>query len=218
MAGVEGVAEVVIPGGEPPEYDLFCPLMSLPAKLKLTPADAEMHAPYLRADPDEVAAWRSRLERLPGRKVGLAWAGDPRPNDRMAVRMDRRRSIAMERLAPLLAVPGVTFISLQKGSASGQAAGRPIVDWTEKLHDFADTAALIEALDLVISVDTSVAHAAGAVGRTVWVLNRFDRCWRWMTDRTDTPWYPAMRLFTQTIPGDWESVVAEVAAALGRIA
>ena len=122
--------------------------------------------------------------------------------------------MTLDRLAPLLAIPGVSFVSMQKGAASAQAGGRTIEDWTADLHDFADTAALIEVLDLVITVDTSVAHAAGALGRPVWVLNRFDRCWRWMMDRTDTPWYPTMRLFTQTRPGVWDGVVADVAAAL----
>jgi hypothetical protein len=92
------------------------------------------------------------------------------------------------------------------------------LDWTAELEDFADTTALIAALDLVISVDTSVAHAAGALGRPVWVLNRFDRCWRWLADRTDSPWYPTMRLFTQATPGVWDDVVAAVAAALGQAA
>jgi hypothetical protein len=105
---------------------------------------------------------------------------------------------------------GITFVSLQKGTT----AGPPMVDWTDELDDFAATAALIDALDLVISVDTAVAHAAGALGKPVWTLNRFDRCWRWMWDRTDTPWYPTMRLFTQTTPGVWDDVITQVAQAL----
>ena len=177
--------------------------------------DAEMTAPYLRPDPTDVASWRSRLAALPNLKVGLVWAGDPRLEDRIAVRVDRRRSVALQHLAPLLAVPGTTFVSLQKGP--GQRSGVCITrSWTGRLNcdDFADTAALIEALDLVISVDTAVAHAAGALARPVWMLNRFDRCWRWMVDRTDTPWYPTMRHFTQTRPGVWQNVVADAAAAL----
>ncbi|MDR3532405.1 MAG: glycosyltransferase family 9 protein [Rhodopila sp.] len=194
------------------------PLMSLLAILDLDMDAVASDGPYLHADPDAVANWRARLARMPGLKVGLTWAGDPRRYDRTAFNMDRRRSITLERLAPLLAVPGVTFVSLQKGEAAAQAAGLPIVDWTAELDDFADTAALIAALDLVISVDTSIVHAAGALGRPVWVLNRFDRCWRWMWDRTDTPWYQTMRLFTQTTPGVWDDVVAEVAASLRQSA
>jgi tetratricopeptide (TPR) repeat protein len=214
MTSLEGVTQVVSPGDPDPAYDLFCPLMSLPARLGLTLSDAAMPAPYLQADPADVVRWRHRLDGLPGRKVGLVWAGDPRTGNLSLTRLDHRRSVSLDRLAPLLAVPDVTFVSLQKGAASAQAAGWNIEDWAADLHDFADTAALIEALDLVITVDTSVAHAAGALGRPVWVLNRFDRCWRWMMDRTDTPWYPTMRLFTQSRPGVWEGMVAEVAVAL----
>ena len=215
MTGLAGVAEVSCPGDPDAGADLFCPLLSLPARFGLTLDAAAMPSPYLRPDPLSVASWRARLARLPGRKVGLVWAGDPRLGNLMARRMDLRRSVALASLAPLLAVPGFTFVSLQKGDAGGQAAGSPVVDWTHELADFADTAALIEALDLVITVDTAVAHAAGALGRPVWVLNRFDRCWRWMTDRADTPWYPTMRLFTQAQPGVWDDVVDAVAAALG---
>jgi tetratricopeptide (TPR) repeat protein len=210
MQGLAGVSEVAVPGEPAPLYNLYVPLMSLIAALDLGVEDVATGGPYLHAVPDAAAAWRRRLAALPGRKVGLAWAGDPRRHDRTAFLMDRRRSIAPEHLAPLLAVDGVTFVSLQKGGA----AVPPIVDWTDELDDFADTAALIDGLDLVISVDTAVAHLAGALGKPVWMLNRFDRCWRWMWDRTDTPWYPTMRLFTQTAPGVWEDVVAEVAAML----
>jgi hypothetical protein len=120
--------------------------------------------------------------------------------------------------APLAAITGASFVSLQKGDPAVQAAtppeGMSLRDWTDGLHDFADTAALIEALDLVITVDTSVAHLAGALGKPVWILNRFDACWRWLTKRDDSPWYPSARLWRQPDPGDWDSVIADVAAAL----
>lgn len=214
LTGLAGASQIVCPGDPDPAYDLFCPLLSLPVRLGLTLQDAAMPEPYLRADPAHTARWRDRLTGLPGRKIGLVWAGDPRTGDLTMPRLDHRRSLPLDRLAPLLAVPDVTFVSLQKGAAGAQATGRNLQDWTAELHDFADTAALIEALDLVITVDTAVAHAAGALGRPVWVLNRFDRCWRWMMDRTDSPWYPTMRLFTQTTPGVWDDVVADVADAL----
>jgi hypothetical protein len=111
-----------------------------------------------------------------------------------------------------------TFVSLQKGGPVREArsapAGMRLLDWTEELHDFADTAGLVAALDLVIGVDTSVVHLAGAIGTPVWVLNRYDLCWRWLRGRGDTPWYPTMRLFTQSTPGDWAGVIDGVHAAL----
>jgi hypothetical protein len=151
-------------------------------------------------------------------RVGLCWAGAPRRHLQRAHAIDRRRSIALAQYAPLGAIPGVGFVSLQKGDAAAEAvtppSGLTLHDWTHELRDFADTAALIAALDLVITVDTSVAHLAGALGKSVWVLNRFDACWRWLTDRTDSPWHPTARLWRQPEAGDWESVVAQVAVAL----
>jgi hypothetical protein len=118
----------------------------------------------------------------------------------------------------LAQVPGVSFISLQKGTAAAQAAAPPpglrIFDWTDELQDFADTADLTAALDLVISVDTATAHLAGAIGRPVWVLSRHNGCWRWLLDRSDSPWYPTARIFRQTAPGDWAGVMRDVVAAL----
>ena len=167
--------------------------------------------------------WRSRLAGLPGLRVGLVWAGNPRKERALLNLTDARRSIPLVLLGGALArVPGVTFISLQKGDGAEQAADLSpeldLHDWTGELNDFADTAALIEALDLVITVDTSVAHLAGALGKRVWVMNRFDSCWRWMLDRTDSPWYPTLHLFRQPALGDWDSVVAAVRAALVDLA
>lgn len=120
----------------------------------------------------------------------------------------------LRQFAPLAEVPGVLFVSLQKGAPAAQArtppSGMRLVDWTDELEDFADTAALVECLDLVISVDTAVAHLAGALGKPVWMLNRFDTCWRWLLGREDSPWYPTMRLFRQPRFMDWEPVLANV--------
>jgi tetratricopeptide (TPR) repeat protein len=164
--------------------------------------------------PADVAHWRDRLAGLAGLRVGLCWAGG-RSN------LDRRRSITLDALAPLGEVSGVQFISLQKGPPAAEAArpprGTQLHDFTEDLHDFADTAALIENLDLVISVDTAVAHLAGALGEPVWLLNRFDTCWRWLQNRDDSPWYPSLRLFRQPTPGDWSSVISGVQDALQRV-
>lgn len=131
---------------------------------------------------------------------------------------DRRRSIPLERFSELADLPGVSFVSLQKGPAGSQSppSGLSLHDWTGDLHHFGETAGLIEALDLVISVDTGVAHLAGALGRPVWLLNRFDRCWRWLLDRDDSPWYPGLRQFRQTQPGDWGRVLQDVRAELEK--
>jgi tetratricopeptide (TPR) repeat protein len=201
-----------------PPFDLQCPLLSLPLAFNTRVGSIPADVPYLSADQSALARWRQRLDRLPGRKIGLVWAGRS-AGAQMETRMrDRRRSLALASLARLAELPDVSLVSLQKGDASSQAAETRadivLHDWTWELNDFADTAALVAALDLVISVDTSVAHLAGALGRPVWILNRFDACWRWLQDRTDSPWYPTARLFRQTAPGDWNGVIAEVVAAL----
>jgi tetratricopeptide (TPR) repeat protein len=184
-----------------PRTDYHCPLLSLPRVLG-TALD------------DVAAAWSQRLRDLPGRKVGLVWAGVPQYAD------DAHRSLPLARLAPLGTACGVTFVSLQTGAAARQAATPPagltIYDASANLRDFADTAALVAALDLLISVDTAAAHLAGALGKPVWLLNRFDTDWRWMTDRADSPWYPSMRIFRQPRRGDWDSVMAQVRAELAR--
>lgn len=209
---LQGVAEVVGIGDPLPSHDLRVPMMSLPFALGLTRAsDIPSSVPYLAADPVRVARWRERVAVLPGRRVGLAWAGNP---ERM--RMDRRRSVNWEMLAPLAAVPGVSLVSLQKGPAASQSPSGVIANWTEELADFSDTAALIEALDLVISVDTAVLHMTGALGKPVWLLNRFDTCWRWETGCEDSRWYPTLRQFRQPEPGSWEPVIARVRSELAR--
>lgn len=220
----------VIARGDPlPDFDWQCPLMSLP--LALSRPFPEYLGPYLRADPGTVAVWRTRLAAYPGRKVGLVWAGSPRGHEPQLAAADRRRSIALQQLAPLSGVPGITYVSLQKGPASGQPppSGLSMLDFTADLTDFDDTAALVAALDLVISVDTAVVHLAGGLGVPVWILNRFDTCWRWMLGRSDSPWYATARLFRQPaldVPalgapplgaparGAWDDVVASVAGAL----
>jgi len=131
-----------------------------------------------------------------------------------------RRTLSAERLLGCASVPGVVLVSLQKGAAAAQlkatSLSRAVHDWTEELNDFADTAALIEALDLVISVDTAAVHLAGALGKPVWLLNRFDTCWRWLLGRDDSPWYPTLHQFRQPRAGDWEGVLGRVGAALAE--
>lgn len=186
--------------------------MSLPRVLGTTLESIPRATSYLRADPQRAAVWRARVGQLDGLRVGLVWAGN------QTMSGDRRRSIPLERFSELADLQGLSFVSLQKGPAGSQSPppGLTLHDWTEDLHDFGETAALIEALDLVISVDTGVAHLAGALGRPVWLLNRFDRCWRWLLNRDDSPWYPGLRQFRQTQPGDWGGVLRDVCAELEK--
>jgi len=218
LSGLQGI-ERVVPTGDPlPRFDLHCPLMSLPCVFGTTLDTIPAAVPYLKADPGRVAAWRRRLMDVKGLRIGLVWAGSPRVNEPAANAIDRRRSIALDRLAPLAEIPGVAFISLQKGEAAAQLGSRPagmvVHDWTEELGDLAETAALVETLDLVISVDTAVAHLTGALGKQVWLLNRFDTCWRWLLGREDSPWYPTLRQFRQPELDDWDGAISQVRAAL----
>jgi Flp pilus assembly protein TadD len=204
----------IVARGQPlPAFDFHCPLLSLPRVFGTNLANIPNIVPYLHADAEDAGRWQRRLaEHAPLVKVGLAWAGSPAHED------DRNRSIKLARLAPLGQAPGVRFFSLQKGEAAVETKTPPpgleLVDWTEELKDFADTAALIANLDLVIAVDTAVAHLAGAMGKPVWVILQFMPDWRWLLDRDDSPWYPTMRLFRQPRRGDWDSVITRVVDAL----
>ena len=217
-ATLPGSPDVVTIGEAVPPHDIAIPLMNLPWAFGTDVSTIPGGIPYFTPDPQAVAAWRDRLAALPGLKVGLVWAGEPRQFDPSAYRIDRRRSLKLAALAPLARVPGVSFVSLQKGAGAPQAAHPPpgmvLHDWTAELADYADTAALVQALDLVISADTSPVHMAGALGRPVWLLSRYDSCYRWLRDRDDSPWYPSLRQFRQAVPGDWTSVIDRAAAAL----
>ncbi len=223
LATLSGGVDIVAADESLPRFDTHCPLPSLPWAFHTTVDTIPQTVPCLAAAPGLVAAWRARMSNLPGLRIGIAWAGDPRPGHAPEVRaVDRRRSMPMSNYAPLARIAEISLVSLQKGEAAHQAASPPcgmtIWDFTEDLTDFADTAALIEALDLVITVDTAVAHLAGALGKPVWILNRFDACWRWLTGRTASPWYPTARLFRQPSPGAWDAVIADVATALRGLA
>jgi len=217
LARVEGVSDVVAAPDRPPKLDLQVPMMSLPRRLGLGLDRIPAKIPYLCADPADLAKFAA-VRDIPEFKVGLVWSGAPRPHEPSANITDRRRSMPLAALAPLGQVPGVRFFSLQKGPGAQQLEtpppGLPITDLTAEIDDFADTAALVAQLDLVIAVDTSVIHLAGGMGVPVWMLSRFDACWRWLIDREDTPWYPTMRIFHQNRPGDWAEVMARVVPAL----
>lgn len=213
---------VVVPRGEKLSLtcDFHVPLMSLPLALDAQPH--EHSAPYLSPYPEDTAAWARRLEGIGGLRVGLCWAGGSRPDQPIADSIDKRRSLPLAAFRPLADLPNVRFVSLQMGPPAAELAqatdwpGEPILDLTAELKDFADTAALVANLDLVIACDTSTAHLAGAIGKPVWILNRFDRCWRWGDGREDSPWYPTARLFTQAEPGDWAGVMEAVKANLAE--
>ena len=213
MATLDGVAEVFTEEATVlPAFDYHCPLLSLPFAFDTTMATIPAPASYLRADP---SPWADFLGELPGLKVGLVWAGKSRTVQPHAAAIDKRRSMRLTDMAPLLSVPGCSFVSLQLGPPASQTQGRPgLHDVSHRMTDWADTANLIAGLDLVIAVDTAVVHLAGALGKPVWMLNRFDSCWRWFQHRDDTPWYPTMRQFRQTSRGDWAGVIDRARNAL----
>jgi tetratricopeptide (TPR) repeat protein len=209
LRGMSGVAEC-LPWSSTavPEFDLHCSITSLPAAFKTRLETIPSAVPYLPTPSVERERfWEDRLGARDGLRVGLVWSGDPRHND------DHNRSIALSALAPLLDLE-VTFVSLQKGARDQDQATlreRPdIVDPSTYLTDFAETAALVSNLDLVISVDTSVVHLAGGLGCPVWIMLPFNPDWRWLLNREDSPWYPTARLFRQTVSGDWANVIERV--------
>lgn len=200
---------------EPPgSFDLHVPLMSLPGMLGITPENIPSAEGYLSADPQRVERWRGELAGG-ALKVGIAWQGDP------TNRRDPYRSIPLERFAALSAVEGVRLFSLQKGPGRDQLAdfaGRTaITDLADRIHDFADTAAIMANLDLVISCDSAPAHLAGALGRPVWIAVALVPDWRWMYDRPDSPWYASVRLFRQQQLGDWTELFERMAAELALL-
>lgn len=215
LTGLAGVDELLCPGDELPPFDFHSPLLSLPLAFATDLESIPAPRSYLAADTVRVAAWRSRLDKpradAPCRRIGLVWAGSP------SLTQDRHRSIPLASLLSL-AAPGLQFCSLQKDLRAGDrellAANPEILHFGDEFCDFADTAALIENLDLVITVDTAVAHLAGALGKPVWILQRFSPDFRWLLGRDDSPWYPSARLFRQPQRGDWDSVISELAAAL----
>jgi Flp pilus assembly protein TadD len=214
---IPGGIRVIASGEARPAFDAHVPVLSLPRIFGTTLQTIPAEVPYLAADSQRVARWRERIGGDGGRlKIGLAWAGSPSHTS------DRFRSMPLAQFAPLASVKDVAWFSLQKGPGAEQLANLPpdmtIVDLASDFTDYADTAAAVAALDLVITVDTSVAHVAGALARPVWTLLSYEGEWRWLSrDRTDTPWYPTMRLFRQPEPGDWAAPVETIARALASI-
>lgn len=203
-----GLARIVSKNAPLPAYDSWVDQMSLPRMFGTNLDSIPAPTAYLKPDPARVAAWRRSLPT--GRKIGLVWAGNPSHSN------DARRSLPIDLIRPLLTVPDAIFVSLQIGPKAHEAAalGSAILDITARLTDFAESAAAVANLDLVVAVDTAVAHLAGAIGTPIWVLVPHAPDWRWLFDREDTPWYASMRLFRQPAPGDWAAVIARVRATL----
>ena len=224
MRSLPGVSQVVELGQPLPPFDLHCPLMSLPFAFRTTLATIPLNVPYLFADPARVLAWREKLGPKTLPRVGLVWSSGVRPDQPELKAINGRRNIPLSMLAAFNGLP-VEFHSLQKGQpGEGELEaldpaswdGPPIVNRARDIADFSDTAALIENLDLVVTVDTSTVHLSGGLGRPTWVMNRFDACWRWSPMGPDSAWYPTVRQFRQPDIGDWRSVLAEVREALAE--
>ncbi|MBU3557625.1 sulfotransferase [Polynucleobacter sp. Ross1-W9] len=195
-------------------WDYQCALMSLPRLCKTRLDSIPRQTPYLKVPEPVRLHWQDRLAKAsPGRlRIGIAWAGRP------VHQYDSRRSLRFEQILPLLQIPAITWVSLQKWTPQDVRPAIPAnvdwIDWTDELQDFGDTAGLVENLDLIVSIDSSMIHLAGALNKPVWMLNRFDSEWRWLNQREDSPWYPSLRIFNQPTFGDWQSVIQTVGALL----
>lgn len=217
LSSLKGVDRIIEKGQAIPAFDVHCPMLSLPFAMQTRINSIPSSVPYLSVDSHKIENWKGKLtEAASNLKVGLVWHGNPRLHSLDSAAADQRRSIAPELLLPLMEIEGVHFYSLQLESSS-RPQGLYVTDFMNSCKDFADTAAFISNLDLVISVDTSVAHLAGALGKSVWLLNRFDSCWRWLQGRNDSPWYPTLRQFRQPQPGDWSSVIRSVKGELEQL-
>jgi len=206
LNGLAGVDQIIARGDKLPDFDLHCPMLSLPLAFGTTLESIVGQTPYLSADTAHAAAWHARLSTCSGpmRRIGLAWAGGS------ATKSDRQRSLSLAQLTPLMNLPGIQWVSLQKDRKEALAdAG--MLDFMHEMQDFADTAALVTNLDLVICVDTAIAHLAAALGKPVWLLNRFDPDWRWLTGRQDSPWYATLSQYRQPQPGQWAAPIAQIA-------
>jgi len=213
LKNVVGIHRIIAHGEELPDFDIHCPILSLPEIFGTDLTNIPAKIPYIPAEPSLIQEWHNRIASNNSEyNVGLVWSGDPSFKD------SNLKSCSLKSFAPLAQAANITFYSLQKGDASEQARNVPegmkLIDYTDKFHDFSDTAAIIKNLDLIISIDTAVAHLAGALGKPVWTLLPFIPDWRWMLNRNDSPWYPTMRLFRQPSRGDWESVIALIAKEL----
>jgi len=212
VSSIAGVDRVIGKGEPVADFDMHCPLMSLPLAFNTRLETIPAKIGYLSGSSERAASWADWLPKSATPKIGIAWAGNPHHAN------DRLRSIALPRLMPLLSAAGFQFVSIQKDLRDGDLEflreHPPLIHLGDQIVDFSDTAAIMLHLDLVVTVDTAVAHLAGALGRPVWVLLDHTPDWRWMFEREDSPWYPSARLFRQQTAGDWKSVVARAVEAL----
>ena len=212
-ATLKGRGQVIASGDPLPAFDVYCSLLSLPERFGTTRATIPAAVPYLTPDPALVKRWGKDIAGSPGIKVGLAWAGNPKQEN------DRYRSIVLDRLRPVLDVPGIRWFSLQVGERAADVARLPpnmIADLSERLTDFAETAAVIANLDLVITIDSAVAHLAGALGQSVWTLVSAIAEWRYPPKEEHSAWYPSMRVFRQAALGEWDGVISRVRTELAK--
>ena len=222
---VPEIDKVINFGEKLPKADYSIAMMSLAGALTPTMKDIPAIEREYLLDPDDVDKWKNIFATVPfphntKMKVGICWAGMARMNNKLALKIDEMRSLALTDFADVARIPDILWVSLQKGPPAEQIKqpplGMTICDYTEDMYDFYETCCAIENCDLVISVDTAVAHAAASIGKPTWVLSRYDGCWRWFNDRTDSPWYPTMRVFEQSKPYDWSGVLKELASALAQ--
>jgi FKBP-type peptidyl-prolyl cis-trans isomerase 2 len=215
LKSVEGIHQVISYGESLPDFDTYCPLLNLPSIFNTTLENIPSEIPYITADASLVKKWHEKVNHdTSKRKIGVAWAGEK------IYKNDSFRSCSLEMFSALDLSDEITWYSLKKGSPATQAEyspkGMKLIDYTVEMYDFSDTAALMYNLDLIITVDTAVAHLAGALGKPVWTLLPFVPDWRWMLNREDSPWYPTMRLFRQPAIGEWKPVLEKVADALKK--
>jgi hypothetical protein len=208
MNTLPGMAQILSTDDALPDFDVHCPLLSLPLAFGTELQSIPARTPYLHASPDSVTNWSARLGAKDRPRVGLVWSGSA---------ADHNRSIGLHALSPLLAL-NLSYVSLQRDLCDADAAvlqrHRNLLHFGEELENFSDTAALMSNLDPIISVDTGAAHLAGALAKPAWILLPFIADWRWLVDREATPWYPTARLFRQGGTQNWENVLARVVAAL----
>lgn len=218
LKALDGVSEFISNSQPPPSLDYHCPLMSLPLGFSTALDSIPGEVPYIFADKEKQDFWKEKLASIDKPKVGLVWNGGLRPNQPELWGVNQRRNVPLS-LIKNLQTNGIHFVSLQKGEVAEQELLQHqeeywphgnFSNFNHELKDFSDTAALISQLDLVISVDTSTAHLAGALGKPVWILNRYDGCWRWLSSGIDSPWYPTAKLYRQERVGNWDDVITKI--------